>query len=190
MKDIYSKPSVTISSKDWLGYDLGPSKRVMRQIEETYPSINVLWHDDFHFASYCVANERIFTVPEERDLVQIEREHPWIKDACGRDPLTQFQAAFGFMSLCRKTQRLRRHPTTYGVKHDVESVCGIYISEGSLIRGALLAGFTLTRPRNDESCGLNILADELYYRMIDVLKSARNRVCRRTNDCASRVGTF
>ena len=174
MKIIHRKPSHVITSNDWLGINFGPSKQVMRLIEETYPLINVLSHDGF--STYSVGTEGIFMMPDEDDLLRIEQENPWVMDVCGHEHLAQFQASYSFMSLCRKRKTFNVDRTTYGLKHDVESICRTYISEGSFIRGALLAGFTLKPSCNSNGCGLNLITDTMYYYLLRVLKRERDKV--------------
>lgn len=174
MKVIYTTPTLEIPSDDWLGINFGPSKRVMRLIEETYPVISVKWRDGFGL--YNVAGGDAFMVPDEDDLLRVEQEHPWVIDVCGQEPLAQFQASYSFMSLCREGQSLNVDRSTYGLKHDAESVCRTYISEGSLIRGALLAGFTLKPLRRGDGYRLNLITDTLYYFLLRVLRTVRDRV--------------
>jgi hypothetical protein len=175
MESICKRPSLTITPCDWLGINLGPSKRVMREIEVAYPRINVLWHDEFSFASYSVAENEPFELPDEEILRLMIRDYPWVENLCGRNQLAQFQAAYSFLSLCRKGKQFSNR-TTYGIKHHVEDVNKIYVSEGAVILAAQFAGFDVEVCDDHGSCRLNLLDDDVYLYMLRVLEKARELI--------------
>jgi hypothetical protein len=124
------------------------------------------------FPLYCPEDHDSIWLPDEDDRLRIEDEYPCLKRVCGKDPLGQFQAAFNFLSLCRRRTTVDPVRTTYGLKHDVESVTGIYVSEGSFIRAALLDGYTLRRADKSGSCNLNIDCDDHHYQIVNALSDA------------------
>ena len=66
--------------------------------------------------------------------------------------------------------------STYGVKYDVEHAFNIYVSEGSLLRAALLAGFELKPVTRGETYRINLHSDDLHSRLIEVIRNAVRRL--------------
>jgi hypothetical protein len=124
------------------------------------------------FPLYCPEDHDMIWLPDEDDRLRIEVEHSWVKPVKGHDPVGQFQAAFNFLSLCRRGTTVDPVRTTVGLKHDVESVTRMYVSDGSFIRAALLHGFTLQGLDDGGSCNLNIVCDDHHYQIIDALSEA------------------
>jgi len=175
MHFIYEPATLAIPYYRWYGVaPFGLSKQTMRQIERAYPVTNVLWHSDSHFASYNVDQEDEFCVPDRDDLRSIERDYPWVSDTWGPIQLTQFQASYCLMSIRRKSTKASRFPSTYSVKHDVEQVSGIYISEGALICVAQFAGFEVTLDGE-----VDVVVDDMHCCMLRVLNRAKNAITSR-----------
>jgi hypothetical protein len=179
MRTIFTNASVCIKSDHWLSTCDNVSRVTELKIEQLYPSINVLWQVGFEFPIYSRTENSVFLVPDEKEIERIEQEYAWVKPMVGHNPLGQFQASFNFLSLCRKQKDWTPYSTTYGLKHDVEQVSGIYISEGVFIRAALLAGFALKQAYADGSCKMNFEYDAVHYYMVKVLKDIHRQTDRR-----------
>jgi hypothetical protein len=125
------------------------------------------------FTIFGRSDSDVLYLPEQSDFDQIERMYPLAKTPVGHDPLSQFQASYSWLSICKKRGSINKNRTTYAFKHDIEGISDLYISEGSLIRAAILAGFTLAPASNDGGCFTNIAFDGHY---CDMLASAEKLI--------------
>jgi hypothetical protein len=156
---------------DWYHACHDLSIRSVRQIHQTYPLIKLLWHDDFNFPLYSTSDD--FVILDDGDLERIEQAYPWDGEKGREVQLEELQASFNFLSLCRKRKSWTPIRTTYGFKHDVESVSGIYVREISFVRAASLAGFALKQIGGNGGFHLNVLCDPVYFYLLDVLSHSR-----------------
>ncbi|MDR3611044.1 MAG: hypothetical protein P4L27_10810 [Ignavibacteriaceae bacterium] len=57
-----------------------------------------------------------------------------------KSALNEFQLACAFLSQCKKSKAINKRNNSYHLKHKLERFVGMYISNGSIIAGAIALG--------------------------------------------------
>lgn len=177
MKMFDAKPQLTIPGDEWCLFGSDYRQRATSNSNHRYKFIKANWVDEVRLPLFSISDDDIFAFPEMCDLERVEKENPWLKEMHGSDPLRQLQASYSVLSIARKRKLSAPVRSTYGIKHDVEDVCGFYISEGGLLRAALLAGFNLKPIKATGSCRINLATNLLYFGLLDVLQSTSRLLC-------------
>jgi len=83
----------------------------------------------------------------QHDLDQVLKQHPTLT-AFGFDmkenrqaKLSEFEASIEWLSQFDKTKTIRRHSSSYGLKHVMEWASGTYVANGAFIAAAICLGF-------------------------------------------------
>lgn len=101
--------------------------KTIEQVLDEHPTL-----DSYGFASYRRTDPSFHLTREER-VAQF------------RERVGEINACVEWLSGVRRIKTIDRHWTSYGLKHEVERDCRMYISNGAFIMAALILGYPMRR---------------------------------------------